>query len=102
MFTAQGISLITDPFRIDQLYRAVRSGIGAAFAAVVCGDPPFQVVCDPRVKRSVPAADDIAAVGPQFLFFFRKNPPKNVCWMMSDAVESIAAEGIFSDRFGRR
>lgn len=82
-FPPQCVSFCPDAFGIDQFYRTAGRGISTALPFVMDGDAPFDIIRDPRIKRIIPAADDIAVIRSQFRSFFRNKPPKKVCAIVS-------------------
>ena len=82
-FPPQCIPFVPYTFGIDQLHRAAGCGIGTAFPLIMNGDPAFDIICDPRIERIIPTADNIAVIRLQFPIFLRKNPPKKNCFIVS-------------------
>lgn len=75
-FPPKRVSLGSDAFGIDQFHRAAGRGIGTASALVMDCDAPFDIIRDPRIKRIIPAADDITVIWSRFGSFLRNKPPK--------------------------
>ena len=82
-FPPERVSFVPDAFGIDQFHRTAGRGIGTTLSPVMDSDTPFDIIRDPRIKRIIPAADDIAVIRSQFRSFLRNKPPKKVCDIIS-------------------